>query len=261
MMLGQVFNNLTYNRRLSVINALMKEHKSKQVLKEKASIFSKSHAELFGLNFREDWCINLKNKKKCQDVLRKGTKSTPTTFSRNRLPFRGGPPASSYRKGDGGRAPQAFFVRTMPQAQREHGKSNKITLPQHSTTSGCRQVKSTSFGQKPFPCQSETGSCHRKTKILGKINSRYEYFVHSAGFQNSFLPNPISVWSSPISKGEPRGKVTNKFRNKGNVEERCNSTGEIRTWGISEQFVLTKQEGWRSLTCNKSQISEQIRTL
>ena len=28
-MLGQVFNNITYNRRLSVLNALMKEHKSK----------------------------------------------------------------------------------------------------------------------------------------------------------------------------------------------------------------------------------------
>ena len=30
MMLGQVFNNITYNRRLSVLNALMKENKSKK---------------------------------------------------------------------------------------------------------------------------------------------------------------------------------------------------------------------------------------
>ena len=29
MMLGQVLDNATYNRRLSVLNALMKEHKSK----------------------------------------------------------------------------------------------------------------------------------------------------------------------------------------------------------------------------------------
>ena len=63
----------------------------------------------------------------------------------------------------------------------------------------------------------------RKTSIflrkLGKIKSRCEYFVHSAGFQNTFLPNPISVWFSPFSKSESRGKVTNKIRNKGNVEE------------------------------------------
>ena len=31
--------------------------------------------------------------------------------------------------------PQAFFIRTVPQTQRQHGKSNKITLPLHSTTS------------------------------------------------------------------------------------------------------------------------------
>ena len=136
--------------------------------------------------------------------------------------------------------PQAFFIRTVPQTQRQHGKSNKITLPLHSTTSAWRQIRSTSFGQKPSPCQSETGSTGRKTKILfrklRKINSRCEYFVRCAWFQDSFLPNPISVWFSLISNGKPRGKATNKFRNKGNVEERCNSTGEIRTWEISEQF-------------------------
>ena len=96
---------------------------------------------------------------------------------------------------------------------------------------------------------------------MGKINSRCEYFVYCAGFQNCFLANPISVWSSPISKGEPRGKVKNKFRNKENVEERYNSTGEIKTWEISEQFVLSKQEGWRPSTCNKSQSPEQLHTL
>ena len=30
---------------------------------------------------------------------------------------------------------------------------------------------------------------------------------------------------------------------------------------MSEQFVLSKQEGWRSSTCNKSQISEQFHTI
>ena len=74
-------------------------------------------------------------------------------------------------------------------------------------------------------------------------------------------PKPHFSLSSPISKGEPRGKFTNKFRNKENVEERCSSTGEIRTWSISEQFALSKQEGWRSSTCNQSQISEQLHTI
>ena len=136
MMFGQVFNNITCNRRLSVLNALMKEPKSGQMLKEKASIFSERNKELFGQNFRENWYTNLKTKQKYQEVLQKETKSTPTIFSKNGPPFRGGPLASSsFGRGGGGRAPQAFFVRTMPQTQRQHGKSNKNTLPQHSTTS------------------------------------------------------------------------------------------------------------------------------
>ena len=230
-MLGQVFNKTAYNRRLSVLNALMKEHKSEQMLKEKASIFPESHEELLGQSFSEDWCTNLKTKQKHQEVLRKKTKSTPKIF-RNRPLVRRGSAISIYGRVDGGRTPQAFFVRTMPQTQRQHGKSSEITLPQHSTTSECRLVKTTSLG------------------------SGCEYFIRCAGFQNFFLPNPISVWSYPISLCESREKVTNKFRNKGNVEERCNSTGEIRIWGISKQFVLSKQEGWRSSPCNKSHISE-----
>ena len=37
----------------------MKEHKSKTMLKEKTGIFSESLKELFGQNFREDWCTKL----------------------------------------------------------------------------------------------------------------------------------------------------------------------------------------------------------
>ena len=58
MMLGQVFNNITYNRRLSFLNALMKECKSKKMLNEKSNIFSESHKELFGQNLREVCCTN-----------------------------------------------------------------------------------------------------------------------------------------------------------------------------------------------------------
>ena len=93
-----MFNNLTYNRRLSVLNALMKKHRSKQMLKDKASIFSENHKDLFGQNLRKDWCTDLNTKQKYQKVLRKETKLTLRTFSRNRPPFRRGPPASLYAR-------------------------------------------------------------------------------------------------------------------------------------------------------------------
>ena len=101
--------------------------------------------------------------------------------------------------------------------QRQHGKSNKIILPQHSTTSGCRQVKSTYFVRNLFHVKA------RQAPLSGNLKF----------YSENFNPNPISAWSSQISKGEPRGKITNKFRNKRNVEERSNSTGGIRTWGFS----------------------------
>ena len=249
MMLGQVFNNITYNRRLSVLNALMKEDKScKQVLKEKASIFSESHKELFGQNFREDWSSNLKTKQKYQEILLKETKSTPTTFSKNRLPFRGGPPASSYGRGGGGHAPQAFFVRTMPQTQRQHGKSNKITLPQHSRTSGCRQVKSSSFGQKPFPCQRETGSSGRKTKILfrklRKINSRCEYFVIVQGFKIPFSKTPFQFGTPQLARvnQEERLQINSEIKEmlrKGAIQQVKSEPGEF----LSNLFLVNKKAG------------------
>ena len=218
------------------------------MLKENARIFSESHKELFGQNFRENWCTSLKTKQKYQEVLRKENNSTPTTFSKNRPPFRGGPPASSHGRGGGGHAPQAFFVRTMPQTQRQHGKSNKITLPQHSTTSGCRQVKSSSFGQKPFPYQRETSSSGRKTKILfrklGKINSRSEYFVHCAWFQNSFLPNPISVCPPQLAKvnGEERLQINSEIKKmlrKGAVQHVKSEPGGF----LSNLLLVNKKDG------------------
>ena len=52
------------------------------------------------------------------------------------------------------------------------------------------------------------------------------------GFKIPFSQTPFQYGPPQLAKGEPREKVTTKFRNKGNVEERCNSTSEIRTWRI-----------------------------
>ena len=70
-MLRQVFNNTRDNRLLSVLNALIKKHEYKQMLKENTSIFFQSHKELFGQNFRQDWFTNLKTKQKYQEGLHK----------------------------------------------------------------------------------------------------------------------------------------------------------------------------------------------
>ena len=133
-MLRQVFNNTRDNRLLSVLNALIKKHEYKQMLKENTSIFFQSHKELFGQNFRQDWFTNLKTKQKYQEGLHKETKSTPTAFSRNKPPFRGSPPSLSYGRGGGGHAPQNYLLE---QCHKHRGtmfrviKSPYLNTPQH----------------------------------------------------------------------------------------------------------------------------------
>ena len=51
MKLDNNFNSVSYDRSLALLNALMKESKSKQLLNEEADIFPKSCWELFGQSF------------------------------------------------------------------------------------------------------------------------------------------------------------------------------------------------------------------
>ena len=244
MMLGQVFNNITYNRRLSVLNVLMKEHKSKQMLKEKASIFSESHKELFGQNFREDWCTNLKTKHKYQEVLRKEIRYKQEQEAGIDRPFEG--TLQHHLMKDVIEGVHHKYSSLEQCNKHEDRMVTKIKSP-YLNIPQIRQVKSTSFGQKPFPCQSETGSTSNKTRPKfysenwKKLTQDLNFLTVERGFKV-----PFSQINSKIKQILRTG---------------CNSTGEIRTWGISEQFILSKQKKGRSLTCKKSQISEQLHTL
>ena len=112
-----------------------------------------------------------------------------------------------------------------------------MTLPQHSTTSGCRQVKRTSFGQKPFPYQKETGSTGRRLKSYSenweKLTQDVNILSIVEGFKIPFSQTPFQYSPSQLARvnQEERLQINS---------ERCNSTGETRTWGIFEQFVLSK---------------------
>ena len=92
-----------YNKRLSALTASMKEHKAKQLLKEKVDIFPECYKELFGKAFRENWCGNLKNNRNIRKFFE--------IKQRGKMPFRGDPPMSNGRNG-GGRTPQTYYVKS-----------------------------------------------------------------------------------------------------------------------------------------------------
>ena len=167
------------------------------MLKEKASIFYESHKELFGQNFTEDWCTNLKTNQNYQEVLRKVTKSTGIDCP---------------------------FERAL---QHHHMEEKKIIYQRrYSLLEHCHKHRGSMIRVIKSPY------LNTPQLLDGKTNSRCEYFVHCAGFQNSLLPNSISVWSYPISKGEPSGKVTSNFEEmlkKGAIQQVISEPGEFRS--------------------------------
>ncbi|XP_057295867.1 uncharacterized protein LOC130624302 [Hydractinia symbiolongicarpus] len=120
LLLGQANNAVTYLRRVRVLSALMKDTKSKQLLKEKSLLLSNMGEDLFGKKFRDDWCSSMKTKQKCQELLKKEFKGSYT-------PFRGG----SLNRGRGSRG-RGYFVR------KDYGSSSTTTSSNSGAPRGNR---------------------------------------------------------------------------------------------------------------------------
>ena len=232
-----MFNKIRYKRR-----------KSKQVLKEKASIFSESHKELFGQSFRDDWCTNLKTKQKYQEIMRKETKSTLTTFSRNKPPFRGGPPASSYGTGGGVRAPQAFSATTMLQTQREHGRVIKSPYLNTPQLLDLDRSKVRLFVRNLFHVKARQALVDGRVKFYsenwGKLTQDVNILVIVQGFKISFSQTPFPFDPPPLAKvnQEERLQINSEIKKmlrKGTIQQVISESGEF----LSNLFLVNKKDG------------------
>ena len=95
LLLGQSFYGVTYQRRLNVLQAIMKDSKAKDALKEKGELLEGNGANLFGKKFEEHLTSVIKSKRKCKELLKE---SYP---DHKRKPFRRGPPSQENRRGGG----------------------------------------------------------------------------------------------------------------------------------------------------------------
>ena len=100
ILIGQVYNSMSYQRRLNALSTMMKEAKAKEVLKDKSDMFT-SNDELFGEKFKDDWTKTMKSKKKYKELLNQNKPS----YAKN--PFRGCSPPQP--RAGGGRS--TFLVR------------------------------------------------------------------------------------------------------------------------------------------------------
>jgi len=118
-MLGQAYNNISYQRRIQSLSCIMNDTQAKQTLKDKAHILD-DHNDLFGERFKNDWYQTMKTKQKCQEVLQK-----ESGRGRYKQPFRTGPPSQRAR-GSGGRGQQQYLVRrhNYPPPAPNHGSNH-----------------------------------------------------------------------------------------------------------------------------------------
>ena len=198
------------------------------MLKEKASIFYESHKELLGQNFPEDWCTNLKTKQNYQEVLRKVTKSTEID-----CPFEG---ALQHHHMEEKKIIYQRRYSLLEHCHQHRGSIIRVIKSPYLNTVQLLDVDNSKVHpiRNLFHVKARQPPLAGRLKLflrkMGKTNSRCEYFVHCAGFQNSLLPNSISVWSYPISKGEPSGKVTSNFEEmlkKGAIQQLKSEPGEF----------------------------------
>ena len=82
VLLGHVNNGIVYHRRLNVLQAIMKEAKAKETLKDKVEI-------LIGKRLQEDVLKTSKTKKKCKQMYKEYYKS----YKKNEQPLQTGLPS------------------------------------------------------------------------------------------------------------------------------------------------------------------------
>ena len=169
LLLGQTFNALTYQRRLSALSAVMLDHKKAQAtLKEQSHLLEDSGACLFGKSFRKHVVDTAKAKKESKEVY--GNRRPDV----NKRPFRKGP---SFQRENGGRT--AVFSRGNSTYQNKGGKfvggyNNNYNRSQGSSKgfNGKKEFQEGTFLQHGFS---------------GKISSRNTRLnsLASAGFCSS----------------------------------------------------------------------------
>ena len=242
-----------HNRRLSVLSALMKKHKAKQLLKEKTDIFSENYKQLFGETFHEDWCSDLKTKQRYQQIFE---------MKQNHLD----------------QGVKCLFEGALQRQVEEvvGGQRHKRTLLDQHCANTMIRVLTTPYLKIPQLVNAETLKVHPLIRNLFENKAQHALLVgrlklHLKNSETSTQDGNIlskvqgfkirfSRTSFPNYKGKLRETI-DKFRAAGSYEERRNSSGVTRTRAISEQFILSGQIRWRPQVCNKLRVPKRFHFL
>ena len=281
MLTGQAINNVTYQRRLNILNSIEEKQKARTTLKNQTSILETPNAFLFGDSFRKLIKDSFKAKKELKEILPRegGSHHKSSSYKRS---FPKGP--SSSRQQDGGRITTVKKFqpgnnnggRQSGHQRRFNGKKNLTegTLLQHSsyTTTNSKICRVSTFksakscpshdtdiipkkGLKQFP----TG---RKVKAFcGKLesaNKQSKNFTMGVWPQGRLHDRTHSKQNTSSGKNVKTGICPYKSGGDSYVGERCHSKVLPSKGTISKQPVSCRQERWGEQVSNKLKESKCI---
>jgi len=264
-MLGQAYNNISYQRRIQSLSCIMNDTQAKQTLKDKAHILD-DHNDLFGERFKNDWYQTMKTKQKCQEVLQK-----ESGRGRYKQPFRTGPPSQRAR-GSGGRGQQQYLVRrhNYPPPAPNHGSNHfsgknifsKFTGGSPRTNS-CKSEQCSPNDIKSFQKGNSSSASRGETKIfqekLGTSHSRSKYSECYIGLQNSISDDTnTEIFSKSLSNKRLK---SSRSGNTGHVEKTGHKKGQSQGGPIFEQSLSGGKEGRGEPPGNKSETTEYFRSI
>ena len=250
---GQLFNSLTYQRRLNVLQSITtKDSKAKQLLRDKASLLESNGKHLFGSNFEEDIIKTLKSKKKCEELLKKHW--SPQT---NQKPFQKGPPQQN--RGGGGRS---FSF-----AKKESQGKNKLfsrSFPQHSRHTGDEWPKGSSSSISPV-CHGDTSSTSGRTikfipKKLESVNTGSSYPVSSGRLRNSIFKR-ATPRETHLCINECRTGQSHTPGGPRNVKEGGNPQSSSSPKTVFKPLIFSGQKRWGQATSYKSKTIKLVHSL
>ena len=281
ILLGQVINALTYQRRLGVLLAIGDGKEARPLLKDEKihqQLMESPQEVLFGKAFEKSSKAEVdatkglvdylnRNKKEVTKKAGSGSTSKRSFPPRTKQPFRDGPSFQRGGKGHYNSNSHSNFPRKNQGYGGQGTLGSKIPKNQHglcfhgSSARGKRPSISTkSFPKRRHPI-APSGAGENIHQKLGSTNKRSNNPEHSEGLGNSSLTHPTSGETSGGSEDESRRNESNGHGSREHVGKGSHKGSHSETGPVFEQRLRDSQSRGRFSPHHKPKETKQKHSL
>ena len=300
LLTGQVYNSVSYRRRLNILSAVGKDkHKAKTSLKDHAKLLEEPGDDLFGESFRKHVSDTAKAKKKSREIYEDKRKQRDFRRDNNKRPFPGAPSFRRTQNGgqsygnsststsstnrrfnwQGGQNQGGKNFRHPNRNPRQGGNIGKSfqnrkdgTLHQHGTqilprACSTRSTKVCTPSSAELISKSKDwkfSSC-RKVKVfsapMGKNNQQPRNIELGCRFEDRFIRRTFPKKNSPPGTNVQGGEEISRFRSGSHVGERCHPRNAGSGRPILKQHLPCAQENRGQQASDKFKTSECLHSI